>query len=203
MTSTPESSTHEPPTAHEHDNLPDGLRALFEREGLMRFAVQGDAEGNVEVWERGPLVALGPGDTDFIAPPVPETTGYPGKPSAEMTLDEYNAFLFVWLERAVAAGLVRCAQCGKPLLAGDDLADADTWDAIMIEKELVAWMAVHFDCKRKIAKKLKGMNPFELAVAASPALDLSDATVPEVPPPAEVADADDGTDEEDETYGRE
>lgn len=159
--------------------LSDGLRALFEREGLLRFAASGDEAGNVEVQERGPVVALGPGDADYVAPPDPESTGYPRTSVDALSLDEYNAFLFAWLERAAEAGLVRCAQCGKPLLAGDDLADADTWDAIMIEQELVAWLAVHFDCKRKIAKKLKGMHPFELAVATPPALDLSDVVVQE------------------------
>lgn len=155
------------------------LDALFEREGLMRHLAVGDVDGAVEVRACGPVVMLGPGDADAVAAPDPVRTGFPGKPASAMSLEEYNAFLFVWLERAVERGLVRCSQCGKVLLAGDDLPDAETWDAILIEKELVAWMAVHFDCKKKIAKKLKGMNPFELKVAPPPEIDLSDAVIPE------------------------
>jgi len=75
---------------------------------------------------------------------------------------------------ATAAPEVRCANCGKPILAGDDLPDPDTWDAIFIEKELVAWMVVHFDCKKWLAKKLKGMHPFDLSPSCPPLYDLSD-----------------------------
>ncbi|MGH2485885.1 MAG: hypothetical protein ACRDHE_07735, partial [Ktedonobacterales bacterium] len=51
--------------------------------------------------------------------------------------------------------------------------DLETWDAIFVEKELVAWMVVHFDCKRWLAKKLKGVNPYELGCAEPPTFDLS------------------------------
>jgi len=61
---------------------------------------------------------------------------------------------------------------------GDDLPDAETWDAILIEKELVAWMAVHFDCKKWLAKKIKGMHPFDLCPRGAPYYDLSGAQLP-------------------------
>jgi len=153
--------------------LTPDLAGWFEAEGLMRYAIVGDEAGDVREVARGPMVACGPADDDFALAPHPDSTGYPGKPLREMTLDDYNVFLFRWLEAAVTAGDMRCARCGKRMLAGDDLPDPDTWDAIFIEKELVAWMLVHFDCKRWLAKKLKGMTPFDLAPHAPHTYDLS------------------------------
>lgn len=149
------------------------LRALFESEGLMRYAVSADEHGEVTEEERGPLVAMGSGDGDYVAAPDPDENRADGSPTAAMTLDDYNAFLFHWLEAAAEAGDLRCANCGKDILPGDDLPDPDTWDAIFIEKELVAWMAVHFDCKRWLAKKLKGLHPFELRPGTPRRYDLS------------------------------
>ncbi|HZC77988.1 MAG TPA: hypothetical protein VE258_09585, partial [Ktedonobacterales bacterium] len=71
----------------------------------------------------------------------------------------------------------------------DDLPDPDTWDAIFVEKELVAWMAVHFDCKKWLAKKLKGMHPFELSAGEAPVYDLSAAEPPPPHTPSEATDA--------------
>lgn len=170
------------------DTVDAGLREWFDREGMMRYAALGDERGEVVELARGPLVALGPGDGDFVAPPHPAATGYPGKPLAEMTLDDYHHFLFSWLEAAVAASDVRCAQCGKRILPGDDLPDPDTWDAILIEKEIVAWMTVHFDCKKKIAKKLKGLHPFELEPRATPCYDLSHVTLAAEEVPVDAAE---------------
>lgn len=138
------------------------LREWFEQEGMMRYAIQGDEHGEITELACAPVVALGPSDADFVWAPNPDAQGYPGPPLREMTIEDYNAFLFRWFEQAVTAGAVRCANCGKQILAGGDLPDADTWDAIMIEKEIVAWMLVHFDCKKWLAKKIKGLHPFEL-----------------------------------------
>jgi hypothetical protein len=107
-----------------------------------------------------------------------------------MTLDDYNVFLYRWIETAVRQGLFTCAHCGKLILDGDDLPDADTWDAIFVEKELVAWMAVHFDCKRWLAKKLKGMQPFELSASPPPSLDLSALAPGETERPPDVGTLD-------------
>lgn len=153
------------------------LEQWFEREGLLRYAISGNEHGEIVETVCGPLIALGPGDDDFVTPPRPDQTGYACKALAEMTLDDFNGFIFHWLEHAAVAGDLRCAQCGRSIVPGDDLPDADTWDAIMIGKEIVAWMAVHFDCKKKIARKLKGLNPFELTPQAAPRYDLA-AVVP-------------------------
>ena len=171
------------PTAKRGQFLDDELRAWFEGEGLLRYAITGGEAGEVEEVSRGPVVALGPRDEDFVEAPNPDDTGFRGKRLRAMDMEDFNRFMFRWLERAVEDGQVRCAHCGKLILAGDDLPDPDTWDAIFVEKELVAWMLVHFDCKKWLAKKLKGMHPFDLTPAEPPAYDLSDV--------ADVADAPD------------
>jgi hypothetical protein len=167
------------------------LKALFDAEGLMRTRIIAEVDGMITEEERGPLLLLGATDDDTCLPPNPDTTGYPGKPLAQMTLDDYNVFLYRWFEAAVRAGDVRCAYCGNTLCDDDDLPDAETWDAILIEKELVAWMTAHFDCKRWIAKKLKGMHPFELPTREPPSYDLSalDPAQTERPAHAEEEDA--------------
>ena len=166
----------------------EDLRQWFDGEGLMRYAIVGDESENISETVAGPLVALGSSDNDFYAAPNPDTLGYPGKPLRDMTLDDYNTFMFRWLEAAVAAGAAHCAHCGKRLLEGDDLPDPDTWDAIFIEKELVAWMLVHFDCKRWLAKKLKGMQPFELPAHRPYIYDLSHLDPAATERPAHVTD---------------
>ena len=157
----------------DQEHLDEELRALFAAEGLLRYMALGDETGEVVDAERGPLILLGPGDADAVLPPNPDELGYPGRTLGEMTLDQYNIFLYRWFEAAVDAGDVRCAYCGKPIRDADDLPDAETWDAIFVEKELVAWMVLHFDCKRWLSKKLKGMHPFELSPRPAPRYDLS------------------------------
>jgi hypothetical protein len=154
------------------------LLEWFAAQGLTRLRVETSEADEIVEQVRGPLVAMGPGDSDFVRAPHPADTGWPGKPLQEMSLDDYNVFLFRWFEQAVQLGLVRCANCGKRIREDGDLPDADTWDALFIEKELVAWMLAHFDCKRWLAKKLKGMQPFELSVSAPPSIDLT-ALIPE------------------------
>ncbi|MGH2517886.1 MAG: hypothetical protein ACRDHP_19745 [Ktedonobacterales bacterium] len=170
--------------------MDDELRAWFDGEGLMRYAGSGDERGEVVELACGPMLALGARDEDFVGAPNPDAMGYPGKPLRDMSMEEYNQFLYRWFEAAVAAGDVRCANCGKRILPDDDLPDADTWDAILVEKELVAWMLVHFDCKRWLAKKLKGVHPFDLEPREPPRYDLSQVEVPPLPAIAD-AEADD------------
>jgi hypothetical protein len=168
--------------------MDEELRGWFEGEGLLRYAVAADESGAVtETW-RGPLVALGARDEDFVQAPKPDDTGY-GKPLRAMVMEDYNNFMYRWLEAAAHASDLRCANCGRVICDADDLPDPETWDAIFIEKELVAWMAVHFDCKKWLAKKLKGMHPFELDPAPPPRYDLSAAAVPERRPPEEAESA--------------
>ena len=164
------------------------LRAWFEAEGLMRYSVLGDESGEVIEMVRGPLVALGPGDDDFVRAPHPASNCWPGPPLERMAMDDYNVFMFRWFEAAVAAGVVRCAHCGKRILAGDDLPDPDTWDALFVEKELVAWMLAHFDCKRWLAKRLKGLHPFDLSASPPPIFDLSRLTPAETERQTHVAE---------------
>jgi hypothetical protein len=155
----------------------DDLLDWFEREGLVRYAAQGDPSGPVVETVRGPLVALGPHDADFYRAPHPDHTGYRIRPLREMGIDDYQAFMLSWLEHAVRATDARCASCGQAILeTTPDMADADTWDAIFVEKELVGWMIVHFDCKKSLARRLKGRHPFELDPGAAPTYDLSDET---------------------------
>lgn len=178
-------------THRENERMDHDLRAWFAAEGLLRYAVIGDEHGEVVELVRGPMVALGARDDDFVEAPHPDATGFQGKPLREMRMEEYNQFLFLWLEQAVALGDVYCAHCGMRILPGDDLPDPDTWDAIFIEKELVAWMLVHFDCKRWLAKKLKGMHPFDLTPRQPPRYDLSQVEVPPLPADAGDVGADD------------
>ena len=157
--------------------MEDDLLDWFEHEGLVRYAAHGDPAGSVVETVRGPLVALGPHDADFYLAPHPEHMRYHIKPLGEMGLEDYQAFMLSWLEHAVRAADVRCASCGKIILeTTPDMADADTWDAIFMDKELVAWMIVHFDCKKSLARQLKGRHPFELDPRPAPAYDLSDET---------------------------
>lgn len=169
------------------------LMDWFAAEGLVRTRILADERGEVVETVVPPLVALGPRDDDFVLPPRPERAGYSEKSLAEMSLQDYNAFIFHWLEAAVRAGEVRCANCGKRLRDAPDLPASDTWDAIFIEKELVGWMLVHFDCKRWLAKKLKGMHPFELAPRATPQYNLAGAPPDDAKETANAADAADTT----------
>lgn len=181
----------------------DELRALFAAEGLLRVMALGDESGEIVQIERGPLVLLGPSDADFVLPPNPDRLGYPGRALREMTLDQYNIFLYRWFEAAVHAGDVRCAYCGKAIYDapdGEDLPDADTWDAIFVEKELVAWMVLHFDCKRWLSKKLKGMHPFELTPRPAPIYDLSTLDPALTERPVQAADAQDTEEPEDDSH---
>jgi hypothetical protein len=151
------------------------LLRWFDGEGLVRYAAYGEPDGDAAEVARGPLVALGPRDDDFYLAPDPAPQGYRVKRLAEMTLDDYQAFILSWLERAIRAGDVRCASCGRAILeTTPDMADTDTWDAIFVEKELVAWMVVHFDCKKALARQLRGRHPFELETRPAPVYDLSD-----------------------------
>ena len=152
------------------------LLEWFATEGLVRYSASAsedcDESEAIEV-AHPPLVALGPRDDDFVLPPHPDGLRYAGKRLHEMQLQDYNEFLFRWFEVALRAGDVRCANCGRVLRDEPDLPPTDTWDAIFIEKELVAWMLVHFDCKRWLAKKLTGVQPFDLRPRKTPCYSLS------------------------------
>jgi hypothetical protein len=178
----------------------DELLSWFEREGLVRYAAFGEPNGGVTEVTRGPLVALGPYDDDYYLAPHPGRMGYRLKPLSAMSFDDFQAFMLSWFEHAVRAGEARCANCDRRILeTTDEMADADTWDAIFIEKELVAWMLCHFDCKKQLPKRLKGRHPFELRPQPAPIYDLADevygAPAPE-PDDADAADRDTPTEED-------
>jgi hypothetical protein len=175
--------------------MDEDLLSWFEAEGLVRYAAHGEPDGSVVELVRGPLVALGPHDEDYRLAPHPDQLGYPIKPLRDMTFDDYQAFMMSWFEHAIRAGDIRCASCDRHILkTTPDMADAETWDAIFIEKELVAWMVCHFDCKKQLPRQLKGRHPFELDPRPAPTYDLSDeiygaATLPSEEPGADGAAA--------------
>src|SRR5579862_3323423 len=81
-------------SAGEHHGMRSDLRAWFEREGMLRYAVVGEVSGEVVEQQRVPMVALGPGDADFVEAPHPARASYPGRPLGEMSLEDYNRFVF-------------------------------------------------------------------------------------------------------------
>lgn len=164
------------------------LQDWFESEGLVRTSITGDETGEFIEQTRGPLVALGPGDDDFVRAPTPADNRWPGIPLEQMSMDDYNVFMYRWFEAAVGAERVACAHCGKRILPGDDLPDPDTWDALFVEKEIVAWMLAHFDCKRWLAKRLKGLQPFELSAEDAPRFDLSSLSLADTERQAHVTE---------------
>jgi len=149
------------------------LLEWFAAEGLVRYSASASEDGEVIERAHPPLVALGPRDDDFAMPPHPDRLRYEGKLLHEMNLQDYNAFVFHWFEAAVHAGDARCANCGRVLRDEPDLPPTDTWDAIFVEKDLVAWMLVHFDCKRWLSKKLKGVQTFDLHPRETPEYQLA------------------------------
>ncbi len=153
----------------------EDLRDWFDAEGLVRYAAYTDQNGDVVELTRGPLVAIGPHDEDYRLAPHPDTLGYRVKRLRDMTFEDYQAFMMSWFEHAIRAGDIRCANCNKLIHeTTPDMPDAETWDAIFIEKELVAWMVCHFDCKKQLPRHLKGRHPFELEPQPAPVYDLSD-----------------------------
>jgi hypothetical protein len=146
---------------------------LFDREGLVRYHIVAEPDAPVDELAAGPFVSLGARDSDFVLPPDPVRQGYPEPDTAQRSLEDYHIFLYRWLEAAVGAEKVGCAYCGKTLRDADDLPDAETWDVVLVEAELVAWLPIHFDCKRWIPKRLKGLSPFAINAGDPPELDLS------------------------------
>ncbi len=172
--------------------MDDELLRWFDAEGLVRYMATAEPDGTVTEVARGPLVALGPRDADYRYAPHPKDMHYRLKSLADMSFEDYQAFMLSWFEHAVLAGDVRCANCGGVIQeTTDDMPDAETWDAIFIEKELVAWMLCHFDCKKQLPRHLKGRHPFELEPGTAPVYDLSDERYG-APPPARDADQGNG-----------
>jgi hypothetical protein len=148
---------------------PDLVEWFLER-GLCRVAIEADPDGEVNEVTAPPVLLLGRGAGDARACPHPDGLGYPDKRLAEMSLDDYHLFILRWLMRAVDAGLCSCFVCRKPILNDDPAAP---WDGIFIEKELVAWLLMHFDCKRYLSREYKGYHPFDLIARPAEHFDVS------------------------------
>lgn len=146
------------------------LLGWFQDHGLCRVAVEGDPDGDVVEVIAPPVLLLGRDPHDVRACPNPDMLGYPDKILADMSLDDYHIFLLRWLTRAVDAGLCACFVCKQPI---SNTNAGAPWDGIFIEKELVAWLMIHFDCKRGLAREFKGYHPFELVARPPEAFDVS------------------------------
>jgi len=150
-------------------NTDPDLLDWFMAHGLCRTAVEGDAVGEIIEVVAPPVLLLGRGAEHVRACPNPDRLGYPEKPLAAMALDDYHIFLLRYLSRAVEAGACQCFVCRKPI--NDD--PAVPWDGIFIDKELVCWLIIHFDCKRGLAREFKGFHPFELSALPPASFDVS------------------------------
>ncbi|HEY7350017.1 MAG TPA: hypothetical protein VH599_16990 [Ktedonobacterales bacterium] len=146
------------------------LMRWFDEQHLLRtMVIAEDAEHITEI-ARPPMVFLSARDHDARAAPNPDTLGYPEKRLSEMTLNDFHVFLLRWATRAIDAGLVRCFVCHEPLRNHDlDV----PWDGIFLSEHLVAWLFIHFDCKRGLQREIKGRNPFELSPRPPEVFDVS------------------------------
>lgn len=156
--------------ASEHMLVDEDLLRWFEQQHLLRtMVVAEDAEHVTEV-VRAPVVFFSARDDDVRAAPNPDTLGYPEKRLGEMTLNDFHVFLLRWATRAVDAGLVRCFVCNETLRNNDlDV----PWDGIFLSEDLVAWLFIHFDCKRGLQREIKGRSPFELSPRPPEMFDVS------------------------------
>ena len=146
------------------------LLRWFEQAHLLRALVLVEDVDHMTELLRAPMILLSAREDDVRAAPNPERLGYPEKRLSEMTLNDFHIFILRWAMRAVDAGLVRCFVCDE-LLRNDDL-DAP-WDGIFTSEDLVAWLFIHFDCKRGLSRELKGRSPFELHPRPPEAFDVS------------------------------
>lgn len=146
------------------------LLRWFDEQHLMRTMVFAeDAEHITEV-VRAPMILLSARPEDVRAAPNPDALGYPEKRLAEMTLNDFHGFLLRWATRAIDAGLVRCFVCHETLRNRDlDV----PWDGIFLSEDLVAWLFIHFDCKRGLQREIKGRSPFELFPRPPETFDVS------------------------------
>jgi len=62
----------------------------------------------------------------------------------------------------------RCFVCDQAL----DMGTEKPWDAVFVTKEWYCWLLVHYDCKRYLARDLKGRNPFEVTLRPPEFFDM-------------------------------
>jgi hypothetical protein len=146
------------------------LLRWFEQQHLLRTLVIAEDEEHITEVVRAPMLLLSAREDDVRAAPNPDALGYPEKRLGEMTLNDFHVFLLRWATRAIDAGLVRCYVCHE-VLRNNDL-DVP-WDGIFVSEDLVAWLFIHFDCKRGLSRELKGRSPFELHPRPPEVFDVS------------------------------
>jgi len=148
------------------------LLTWFAREGLLLQDVTSPAEDpqhdEVKVTVKAPIIALSKAKDDFRECPDPVLFGYPDTSLDLMNLDDLNSFVYHWFEKAVAAGMGRCFVCDQVL----DIGTEKPWDAVFVTKEWYCWLLVHYDCKRYLARDLKGRNPFEVTLRPPEFFDM-------------------------------
>jgi hypothetical protein len=148
------------------------LLAWFAREGLLLTDVVSSADDpvndEIKVSVRAPVVALSRASEDFRACPDPVLFGYPDESLEMMNLDDMHEFVLTWFERAVVAGMARCFVCNQVL----DMGEKKPWDAVFVQKDIYCWLLAHFDCKKYLARDLKGRHPFEVEADAPEFFDM-------------------------------
>jgi|SRR5579859_2631808 len=154
----------------EDAQVDDDLLRWFDTQHLLRTLVLADDAEQITEVVRAPLLLLSARPEDARNAPNPDALGYPEKRLSEMTLDNFHVFILRWATRAVDAGIARCFACDETL-RNDDL-DAP-WDGIFTSEDLVAWLFIHFDCKRRLSRDLKGRSPFDLHPRPPETFDVS------------------------------
>lgn len=148
------------------------LLAWFAREGLLLTSASSSGEepehDEVKVIIKAPVLALSHAAQDWRECPDPVLFGYPEESLNMMILDDMHQFVLQWFERAIAAGVGYCFVCNRILTNGTE----KPWDAVFVSDPLYCWLLVHFDCKRYLARDLKGRNPFEVVAQPPELFDL-------------------------------
>lgn len=148
------------------------LLAWFAREGFLlsyaSSATEDPEHDEVKVIVKAPILALSRANYDFRECPDPVLFGYPESSLDMMAIDDMHQFVLAWFEKAVNAGMARCFVCNHVL----DMGEAKPWDAVFISEPLYCWLLVHFDCKRYLARDLKGRNPLEVIAGPPEFFDM-------------------------------
>ena len=148
------------------------LLSWFAREGLLLtdavLAAPDEAEDEIKITVKAPIVALSRASDDFRECPDPVLFGYPDTSLDMMLLDDMHQFVYQWFEQAVAVQKARCFVCNRVLTMGIER----PWDAVFVKTELYCWLVVHFDCKRYLSRDLKGRNPFEVTTQPPEFFDM-------------------------------
>lgn len=150
-----------------NSHMRNELLSWFAREGLLLTDVvlapddekYGDGEQEVKITVKAPVIALSRAADDFRECLDPVLFGYPESSLDMMSLQDMNQFVYEWFEQAVMAGMARCFVCNRVLEMGSE----QPWDAVFVTKDIYCWLVVHFDCKRYLARDLKGRHPFEVS----------------------------------------